>query len=91
MSKSYQPTPTELWMIKCLNDTIKAICAGEIDSVGLCASHVDGDPSFVYYNTPDEPVLRPALSRLIGLYEMNNRGNKGRINAPHSNRSYRTH
>lgn len=78
-------------MINCLQDTIKAIHDGKVDAVGVCSTSKSGEPAFVYYNTPDEPVLRPALSRLLGLYEMKNRQFKDRINDPANNRSYGTH
>ena len=87
----YTPTATELWMIRCLQNTINAIAVGRVNAVGLCSVDVDGVPSFVYYNEPDDPVLRPALSRLLGLYEMKNREFKEEINAPMNNRSYGTH
>ena len=89
--KPYQPTPTEQRMINCLVDTINAIQSGTVDAVGLCSTSKSGAPSFVYYNEPDEPVLRPAMSRLLGLYEMKNRRHSSEINAPVNNRSYGTH
>ena len=89
--ETYLTNDTEEWMINCLYRTIDQIRSGQIDAVGVCAASKDGTPSFIYYNQPASPVLRPAMSRLLGLYEINNRKNAGMINAPRDNRSYGTH
>ena len=63
---------------------------GKLDGIGVCAVRTNGDPAFFYLNKPEEPVLRPVLNRLLGLYEAG-RQFKGLTNAPKNNSSYLVH
>ena len=88
----YVPTPTERWMVRMLDATISQILTGHADGVAVCSVAPDGEPTFMYYNKPDDPVLRGPISKLLGLYEMQNREPcQSKMNAPRSNRSYREH
>lgn len=83
-------TPTEAWFVDSMYEVINEIYAGNIVASGVCAANADGRPFFFYFNTPRQPVLDPALSRLMGIYT-NKTGIGERVNAPTTNRSYETH
>lgn len=91
MSEERTLTPSEQAMVNCLYNLINGIYSGKVVASGMCSVDVDGVSSYVYYNEPEEPVLRPAMSKLIGLYEVRHRSFAPRINAPATNRSYGTH
>jgi len=90
MKMDYTPTPAEETVAAHMDALIENLLDGNLLAVGVCAVRVDGEPAFFYLNKPDQPVLRPALNRLLGLYEAG-RIFKDRMNAPPANRSYRTH
>ncbi len=90
MDLDYTPTPAESAMAHSIDRIVDRLMEGQLTAVGLCAVDVDGDPAFFYLNTPEEPVLRPALNKLMGLYEAGMQFKK-QTNAPRTNRSYLEH
>lgn len=87
----YVPTPSERWMIGCLQGTINQILAGGCEGAAICSVDPNGTPSFVFYQKPDDPVLRDSMSKLLGLYEMKQQPSWNLMNTPFENRSYREH
>lgn len=85
----YIITPEESWVIQALYRTIDAIYAGRVEAAGFCSVNPQGTSTFFFYNKPDDMVLQPALSRLVGIYD--NRRQRIAINAPLANRSYEVH
>lgn len=85
----YVPTAAEQWMLNVLQYTVSEIIRGDCEAVGIAAVDKNGEPTFVFYNKPDDPVLKEALSKLVGIYDMKHGGFQERINAPRNNRSYR--
>jgi len=91
MTEDYTPTPAECMMARHIDLLQNLLMTGKLDGIGICAVKAeDGAPSFVYLNKADAPVLRPALNKLLGLYEAGQQF-KGRVNAPANNRSYLEH
>jgi hypothetical protein len=90
MSEEYTPTQSEERMADSIDGLINELLDGELLAVGVCATYKDGTPAFFYLNKPNEPVLRTAINRLMGLYESGHRFGE-LVNAPRSNRSYRSH
>ena len=89
MTEEYTPTPAEFAMAHHIDGLLADLIAGQLEGIGVCAVNKNGDPAFFYLNKPEEPVLRPVLNRLLGLYEAG-RQFKG-DNAPRTNRSYLVH
>ncbi|KKN55443.1 hypothetical protein LCGC14_0582130 [marine sediment metagenome] len=90
MTEEYMPTPAEMMVARHLDGLMGDLLSGNLDGIGVCAIRKNGEPAFFYLNQPEEPVLRPALNRLLGLYESNMQFKK-LITAPRENRSYLTH
>lgn len=90
MDLEYTPTHAEEMVANSIHGVVDAMLDGKIQAIGLCAIDVTGAPTFFYLNKPEEPVLRPALNKLMGLYEAGQQF-KGRTNAPKTNRSYMEH
>jgi len=90
MDLDYTPTPAETAMAHSIDKIVDRLLEGQLAGIGLCAVDVDGDPAFFYLNKSEEPVLRPALNKLMGLYEAGQQF-KGRTTAPKTNRSYLEH
>lgn len=90
MKEDYVPTPAEMATAANIDGLLTMLMNGELAGIGVCAVNTDGDPSFFYLNKVEEPVLRPVLSRLLGLYEAGQRFKKLQ-NAPKENRSYLVH
>ncbi len=90
MDLDYTPTPAEEMVAQRIDGMVEMLLDGKLAGVGFCAVDVDGAPVFFYMNKSDEPVLRPALNKLMGLYEAGQQF-KGRTTAPKTNRSYLEH
>jgi len=90
MDLEYTPTPAEQMVAQKIDGIVDGLMGGKLAGIGLCAVTVNGDPIFFYLNKPDEAVLRPALNKLMGLYEAGQQF-KGRTTAPVTNRSYAEH
>jgi len=90
MDLDYTPTRAEEMVAQRIDDMVEMLLDGKLDGLGFCAVHVDGTPEFFYLNKSEEPVLRPALNKLMGLYEAGQQF-KGRTTAPKTNRSYLEH
>lgn len=90
MTEDYKPTPAEIATAHHIDALIEELMTGRLDGIGVCAIRGSGEPAFFYLNKPDEPVLRPVLNRLLGLYEAGQQW-KGLTTAPRENRSYLAH
>jgi len=90
MTEEYIPTPAEHMIAHNIDGLLDSLLDGQLSGIGICAVDNDGDPCFFYLNKKDEPVLRPALNRLLGLYEAGQQF-KSLTNAPKTNRSYLVH
>ncbi len=90
MKEDYTPTYAERMIAGNIDGLISELMNGKIDAIGICGVRTDGDPLFFYLNKPEEPVLRPALNRLLGLYESGQQF-KELTTAPKTNRSYSVH
>ena len=73
-----------------IDGMVDALLEGKLKGIGVCAVSEKGDPIFFYMNKSEEPVLRPALNKLMGLYEAGQQF-KNKTNAPKANRSYLEH
>lgn len=91
MDLDYTPTPAEQMVGQKIDGIVDALMEGKLSGIGLCAVVAeDNQPIFFYLNKPEEPALRPALNKLMGLYEAGQQF-KGRTTAPATNRSYMEH
>ena len=90
MKEDYVPTPAEEMIARQIDGVVDLLLDGNLLGVGVCAVRTDGQPAFFYLNKPEGPVLRPAINRLLGLYEAG-RLFKTKTTAPPNNRSYRSH
>jgi len=86
----YTPTDYEVATARRIDSYVAAMMEGKLDGVGFCAVDNKGGPSFFYMNKSKEAVLRPALNKLMGLYEAGMQF-KDKMNAPPTNRSYAEH
>lgn len=90
MDLDYTPTPAEQMVAREIDGLVESLLSGKLNGIGVCAVTVDGDPRFFYLNKAEEPVLRTAMNKLMGLYEAGQQF-KGLTNAPKANRSYMEH
>lgn len=91
MDLDYTPTPAEELVAHKIDGIVDALLEGRLSAIGLCATTAEnGNPVFFYLNKPEEPVLRPALNKLMGLYEAGQQF-KDKTTAPRTNRSYLEH
>ncbi len=90
MDKDYTPTAAEEMTAHRIDGIVDGLLDGQLVGIGLCAVTVKGDPIFFYMNKSEEPVLRPALNKLMGLYEAGQQF-KDLTTAPKTNRSYMEH
>lgn len=90
MDNEYTPTPAEQQIAAHIDGVIGELLSGELDGIGICGVRKDGDPIFFYLNKVEGPVLRPAINRLLGLYESGRQFGE-LTNAPRTNRSYLVH
>ena len=90
MDLDYTPTHAEEMVAQKLDGMVEMLLDGKLNGIGFCAVTVDGEPVFFYMNKAEEPVLRPAMNKLMGLYEAGQQFKK-RANAPKTNRSYLEH
>jgi len=90
MDLDYTPTPAEDMVAQRIDGIVDALLEGKLTGIGVCAVTADGKPMFFYLNKPEEPVLRPALNKLMGLYEAGQQF-KEKTTAPRTNRSYLEH
>ncbi len=88
--KDYQPTPAEMMIAQHIDGVIHDLMSGELAGIGLCGVRTNGEDIFFYLNKAEAPVLRPAINRLLGLYEAGQQF-KGLTTAPKNNRSYLVH
>lgn len=86
----YEPTPAEEGIARNLDAHIEALLNGQLAGIAFCAVNVKGEESFFYLNKPTRPVLTSSMSKLMGLYKMNN-SIRERTTAPKTNMSYRSH
>ncbi len=86
----YEPTPAELMMSRAIYDLVETMLSGKLAGLAICATDNNGEDAFFYINKPEHPVLEGTLSKLIGLYSINQK--MGRLTtAPSTNRSFRSH
>jgi len=90
MDLDYTPTAAEEQTAHRIDGMVDALLDGRLNGVGFCAVTDKGDPIFFYMNKSEDPVLRPALNKLMGLYEAGQQF-KNKTNAPKTNRSYAEH
>ena len=90
MSDEYTPSGRESRMAQLMDGYIDALLKGRLEGIAFVAVDRDGNEGFYYLNNSGEPKLKPVMSKLVGLYDINNEFN-GRIDCPAANRSYRSH
>ena len=90
MTEEYTPSPAEEMVAQHIDGLIDCLLEGKLTGIGVCAVDTKGEPCFFYLNKPEQPVLRVAMNRLMGLYEAG-QNFKTKCTAPKTNRSYRSH
>ena len=86
----YYPPETDLIIANHIQDVVEDFLNGMVDGIALVAMRSNGAPCTLYMNKTSEPVLRNLLQGLITDYEAGSQCRK-LVNAPETNRSYRTH
>lgn len=88
--KKYKPTASDYAVVDAVGNLMDMFLQGEVESIGVCATMYDGHPAYFYADKSTNNAMMAPLSKLIGLYRMNQSFRKV-ITAPSQNRSYRIH
>lgn len=90
MEDAYVPTPAEEAMAQGIDNLIDAMLSGKLDGIAVVARNKEGEDAFFYLNGPEHPVLYEGISKLMGMYQINQQF-KAKIDCPKTNRSYLSH
>ena len=82
-------SPSQAWMIQCLQRTMNAIYRGDVVAIGVCSTNISGQPSCFFYDDTGDEALLSAMSTLRGAYH--DKQCFAEITAPVTNLSSETH